>query len=88
MDNYSPYQYAISLGFPEETAVMLDKVNANATNIRRVAKAIGLMSDTKIAKDVIPSPSPSLETRGGGAKMSGGGVVVRPPSRPTKSKKG
>jgi len=56
-EEYSPYKLAIELGFTEAEARQLDKANADATNIRRVAVAKGLAS----VKPALAKPKPEPE---------------------------
>ena len=44
---YNAKDYALSLGFSDEDAEAMGKVNADATNIRRVAEAKGITPAAK-----------------------------------------
>ena len=55
-EEYNGHDYALEVGFSEEDAVRLK--DADATNIRRIAKVKGLMPETK--------PKAEAKTKGKG----------------------
>ena len=63
---YDPKKFALSLGFTEVDAEFLAKVNADATNIRRVA----------VAKDLIDAPKPKVTKKEREAKAEAKRVAV------------
>lgn len=62
MTEYNPYEFAKSLGFTEAEATTLGNANADATNIRAVARAKGLLPEAPLK----PKPSETKPAEGQG----------------------
>ena len=61
---YSPYKLAIELGFNEEQARRFEWNSTNATNMRRIAKSLGLPSTKQDLAKPEPKPEPKPELAG------------------------